>query len=331
MYSLRRLWLSKDKEICQNWKDLMQESGLNSDEEVDFSIGLFDKEELIATGSSKASIIKCLAVKKDYQSENLLVTIVQEIINHFFEENIRHFFLYTKPDNILIFKSLGFKEIVQTDKVLFMEQGVPDFADYTRKLEKVKSSKNIIGSIVMNANPFTKGHQYLVEEASKKCDHVFVFVLTEDLSEFSSFDRLKMVQMGVAHLSNITVLPTDDYIISSATFPTYFLKDELNSSLVETQAKLDATLFKDKIAPVLDISYRFVGEEPFSPTTNLYNEAMKQVFKGSIKLEIIPRKSIEGNIISATKVRKAIKEGNEQLLLEFLPQTTYDYINKMKR
>ena len=331
MYSLRRLWLSKDKEICQNWKELMELSGLNANEAVDFSIGLFDKDTLIATGSSKNNIIKCLAVKKEYQSENLLVTIVQEIINHFYDENIRHFFLYTKPENHLIFKSLGFKEIIQTEKVLFMEQGVPDFTDYMEKLRKVKSNKALIGSIVMNANPFTKGHQYLVEEASKKCEHVFVFVLTEDLSEFSNTDRFEMVQMGVSHLNNITVLPTDDYIISSATFPTYFLTEELNSSLVETQAKLDATLFKDKIAPILDITYRFVGEEPFSPTTNLYNEAMKQVFKGSIQLEIIPRKSIEGNIISATKVRKAIKEGNDKLLLEFLPQTTYDYINKMKR
>jgi len=325
------MWLSKDSETFEKWKNLMTLSGLDTNEEIDYSIGLFDKEHLIATGSTKNNIIKCLAVKKEFQSENLLVTIVQEIINHLRDEDINHFFLYTKPENKLIFKSLGFKEIISTDLVLFMEQGIPGFSDYITKLERVKCDKHPIGSIVMNANPFTKGHQYLVEKAVKKCEHVYVFVLTENLSEFSSVDRFNMVKLGVSHLNNVTVLPTDDYMISSATFPTYFLNGGLNSPLVEAQAMVDATLFKEKIAPILDITYRFVGEEPFSPTTRLYNEAMNNIFKGSIQLEIIPRKSIDGNIISATKVREAIKENNTKLLLDFLPQTTYDYINKMKR
>ena len=38
----------------------------------------------------------------------------------------------------------------------------------------------------MNCNPFTKGHKYLIEKASKENDVVHLFILTEDKSEFST-------------------------------------------------------------------------------------------------------------------------------------------------
>lgn len=331
MYSLRRLWLSRDKEGFEKWKELMVSSGLDTSESLDFSLGLFDKDRLIATGSSKDNIIKCLAVSEDYQSENLLAKIVQELISHLHGENKFHYFLYTKPNNLAVFKSLGFQEIISTDVVSFMEKGIPSFMDYTKKLLDSKVLAKKVGSIVMNANPFTKGHQYLVEQASKECDHVYVFVLTENLSEFSTNDRFEMVKLGTSHLNNVTVLPTDEYIISSATFPTYFLKKDFDSSAVKAQATLDAILFKEKIAPVLNITYRFVGEEPFSPTTDLYNQSLKSIFKNEITLKVIPRIAVNGDIISATKVRQAMKDGNNELLSTFLPTSTYNYLKEMKR
>jgi [citrate (pro-3S)-lyase] ligase len=203
--------------------------------------------------------------------------------------------------------------------------GKPNFSDYLRfLLEKKKIGEG--SGIVMNANPFTKGHQYLVETAAQHSQQVYVFVLSEDHSTFSTADRLAMVRQGVAHLGNVTVIPTDQYMVSSATFPAYFLKDKAELDIAKVQATLDARLFMERIAPLLEIRTRFVGDEPFSKVTEVYNQAMQEVFDDRLHLVILPRLTIDGEAISATKVRQAIKEKNEDVLLKFLPKTTYDFI-----
>ncbi len=78
----------------------------------------------------------------------------------------------------------------------------------------------------MNANPFTLGHQFLVEKAAKECDWLHLFVVQEEGSEFSFFDRFEMIKAGTRHIDNITIHPGSKYIISRATFPTYFIKDQ---------------------------------------------------------------------------------------------------------
>ncbi|KFN91954.1 citrate lyase ligase [Tetragenococcus muriaticus PMC-11-5] len=208
-----------------------------------------------------------------------------------------------------------------------MEQGPEDFSTYLHELYQNKKAGQGAG-IVMNANPFTKGHQYLVDTAAKDNDQVYVFVLSEDHSEFSTEDRVNMVQAGVSHLENVTVFPTRKYIVSQATFPAYFLKDKAELTVAKTQATLDAQIFKEKIAPVLDIHVRYVGDEPYSKVTEVYNQAMQEVFGQELELVVLTRKAIDGNIISATKVRKAIAEQDEKLLLELLPKTTYNYLKK---
>ena len=211
-----------------------------------------------------------------------------------------------------------------------MEQGKPDFADYLGYLTQHKKA-GPASSIVMNANPFTKGHQYLVEKAAQERPHVYVFVLSEDKSLFSKEARFAMVQKGVAHLPNVTVLSTEDYLVSSATFPTYFLKEKAPLEVAAIQATLDATLFKERIAPILEIQQRYVGEEPYSEVTAVYNQAMQQVFGQTITLTIVPRLASDGELISATKVRKAMAEGDKETLKKFLPATSYQYLVEHKK
>lgn len=330
MHSVKRLWLTKDKHAYEQWSFLMDKANLNKNEELDYTIGIYRNETLVATGSYYRNILKCLVVCKDVQSENLLTELVQHLINRLREEGIDHYFLYTKPQNAGIFRSLGFQTIIETTDILFMEQGVPNFQSYLSQLKEAKKEGSGCG-LVMNANPFTKGHQYLVEAASKQSTQVYVFVLSEDRSEFSSEDRLEMVRQGVAHLSNVTVLKTNDYLISSATFPSYFLKDDAVENVAKIQAKLDAQLFKEKIAPVLDIKTRYVGEEPYSRVTNLYNQSMKEVFGTDLELVILPRVSVHGEIISATKVREALRMHDDKRLIDYLPLTTYNYLKKQKK
>lgn len=327
MYKSKRIWLDKDKKGYEAWKKLMVSANLQIEEYLDYTIGIYDGKKLIATGSIAENIIKCVAVCKDYQSENLVNWIITQLVEQLNEEGYFHYFLYTNPERETIFRSLGFKKIIVNEDVLFMEQGPEDFSTYLHELYQNKKAGKGAG-IVMNANPFTKGHQYLVETAAKDNDQVYVFVLSEDHSEFSTEDRVNMVQAGVSHLENVTVFPTRKYIVSQATFPAYFLKDKAELAVAKTQATLDAQIFKEKIAPVLDIHVRYVGDEPYSKVTEVYNQAMQEVFGQELELVVLTRKAIDGNIISATKVRKAIAEQDEKLLLELLPKTTYNYLKK---
>lgn len=150
----------------------------------------------------------------------------------------------------------------------------------------------------MNANPFTLGHAYLLERAASENDRVVLFVLSEDRSLVPFCDRLAMVKAAAARYANVSVVESGSYMISSATFPSYFLKD--GDLVTRTHAALDATLFT-RIAKALTLTRRYVGEEPFSHTTCLYNEALASVLpQNGVELVVVPRKEAQGAAISAS-------------------------------
>ena len=68
----------------------------------------------------------------------------------------------------------------------------------------------------MNANPFTFGHQYLVRLAASQCDWLHVFVVREDVSQFSYRDRYALVKAGVAGIPNLTLHHGSEYMVSRA-------------------------------------------------------------------------------------------------------------------
>jgi [citrate (pro-3S)-lyase] ligase len=178
-----------------------------------------------------------------------------------------------------------------------------------------------IGAAVMNCNPFTLGHRYLIETAAKECDHVYVFVLSEDQSRFSTHDRMEMVRLGTADLANVTVLPTGPYLISNATFPTYFLKDREGASQVH--CKLDIAIFENYFVPKFGITHRYVGTEPLSPVTAQYNEALKENLK-KVTLVEIPRLETGTVPVSASAVRSALDAGED--IRKLVPESTYQYV-----
>lgn len=53
--------------------------------------------------------------------------------------------------------------------------------------------------------------------------------------------RRKLVEAGVAHLPNVVLHDSGPYIISNATFPSYFLKDE--AAVIDGHARLDLAVF----------------------------------------------------------------------------------------
>lgn len=201
--------------------------------------------------------------------------------------------------------------------------------EYKRILTEFYNSKFglKIGSIVMNANPFTLGHRYLIEQAAANCHHLIIFVVQEDKSAFTFGDRLKLVDAGTADLKNVTVIPSGNFIISSLTFSEYFNKSEMQDHVVDSS--LDVTLFAREIAPCLNISVRFVGEEPHDKVTKQYNDIMRAVLPDyGIKFVEIPRREWDGRPISASRVRELLKERNFDEIAKIVPNTTFDYLTE---
>lgn len=177
------------------------------------------------------------------------------------------------------------------------------------------------GVVVMNCNPFTLGHRYLIEQAAKQVERLFVMVVREDCSLFAYAERKSMVEQGVAHLKNVTVIDGSEYAISQATFPTYFLK-RLDDA-ADTQMLLDLDLFRRHIAPALGATVRFVGTEPTDQLTRRYNELMHEVLTD---VREISRLEKEGNAVSASRVRKAMEQGDMSTIRQLVPPTTLPYI-----
>lgn len=234
-----------------------------------------------------------------------------------------HLFLYTKVKSSKFFRDLGFYEIARVeDTLVFMENRRDGFGAYLRDLEKTRTEGKS-AALVMNANPFTLGHQYLVEKAAAACDTLHLFVVSEDASLVPFAVRRKLVEAGVAHLPNVVLHDSGPYIISNATFPSYFLKDE--AAVIDGHARLDLAVFT-KIAAVLNITARYVGEETASQVTGLYNQIMcEQLPKAGIECVVVPRKEANGKAISASTVRQCLQSGDWDTLETLLPRTSLDY------
>ncbi|MGE5630131.1 MAG: adenylyltransferase/cytidyltransferase family protein, partial [Caulobacteraceae bacterium] len=198
-------------------------------------------------------------------------------------------------------------------------------ASYLHSIAEFKRDGAVVSSIVVNCNPFTLGHQYLIEKAASESDILHVFVVWEDKSSFPSSVRYELVKKGTAHLSNVVVHKGKNYVISNATFPSYFLKDY--DEIVETHAHLDLNIFGKYIVPALGINRRYVGEEPYCKVTKAYNTIMKNVLpQYGVKVIEIPRLENENGAISASKVREIIKQGRLDDVCALVPKTTYEYL-----
>lgn len=315
-----------DKKANSAIDKLLQSEGIRRDKNLDYTCAIYDDDyNIIATGSCFGNTLRCMAVSHEHQGEGLMNEIVSHLIQYEFEHKIYNLFLYTKCNSAKFFGDLGFYEIARIDnQIVFMENRRNGFNDYLTELAKTKQDGANIAALVLNANPFTLGHQYLVERASRENDILHLFIVSEDASLVPFDVRKKLVIEGTAHLHNIIYHDTGPYIISSATFPSYFQKDD--SAVIESHANLDLSIFI-RIAKSLGINSRYVGEEPKSLVTGIYNRIMSEKLpEHGIKCVIIPRKTEQdGQVISASNVRQAIKEGDFERIRGLVPESTYKF------
>lgn len=309
-----------------------------------------DGDEILAGGGLDGNVIKCVAVSESARSEGLMNTLVSRLIAIAREEGRESVKVFTKPENEGIFKSLGFALIASSPNAILMENGRGGLPEYRKYLASLaRPGRN--GAIVMNANPFTKGHRYLVEQAASQVDNLYVIVVKEDRSRFPYVERKAMIEAGCAGLDNVVVCEGSDYAISAATFPTYFLK-KLDDA-TDTQIALDLDLFVNHIAKPLGVTVRFAGSEPEDALTRRYNELMAEILPGTsvavvrqdhqpdpelvkgsalrqarrpIDFVEIPRLEQKGKPLSATSLRRALDKGNLKEAMEYIPKSTVPYL-----
>jgi [citrate (pro-3S)-lyase] ligase len=323
-YQFREILMPVEKEMV---KSLLSKHGLKSEDRITHTIGLFDGDLLVATGSIDDNVIKMLAVDAAYQGENLLSIVLTKLVNILNNEKKYKYFVFTKTENKKFFLDYNLFLIYEDDYMILFENKINTIVE---TLHDMKYKLNLKGgstaALVMNCNPMTNGHLYLIETCAKKHDHVLIFLVEENRSVFPYDVRLKILKKSTKQIKNVHVLPSTPYIISRATFPTYFSKSLDEATKRYTQ--LDISLFKTYFMDIFNIDYRYVGTEPLDPLTNLYNQTMKEIL--GEKLIIIDRLSENDQPISASSIRKLIAKKDLSRIKQLVPKATYQFLKSTK-
>ncbi|WP_129598350.1 [citrate (pro-3S)-lyase] ligase [Anaerophilus nitritogenes] len=296
------------------------------DKDVEYTIVAKKDEEIVGTCSYFGKILKCFAVKEGIQGEGIASKLITHITNKLFDEGIYETFIFTKPKNKYIFKGIHYHEVYATDEVVLLEGGMASIEKFIQNMfKKSKLGNEKKAALVMNCNPFTLGHRYIIEKASKENDKVVVFIVEENRSLFPFHVRMDLTKKGIEDLKNVKILPGGNYIISSATFPSYFIREA--DERLKAYTKLDAGIFSKFIAPIFHIQRRYVGTEPYCNVTNEYNQTLHEVLpKEGIEVIEVDRIGRNDKAISASFVRELIKAENWEEMRKLLPNSTYEFL-----
>jgi [citrate (pro-3S)-lyase] ligase len=307
-------------------EQFLQQQGLRLEEDVEYTVIAVKGEKIVGTGSLSGKVLKCIAVESSLQGQGVASRILSELVQEAFRRGRDHLFLFTRPENEKLFTPLGFTPVERMEKEIVLLENRPNgFVHYLVSLREHRVEKGVSGSAVVNCNPFTLGHRYLLEYAASHVSTLHVFVVEEDRSVFPTEVRYRLVQEGTRDIKNLILHRGGPYIISSATFPSYFLKEA--SEGTRLYGRFDATIFGKRICPVLNISRRFVGEEPYCPVTSLYNQCLREILpQYGVQVEVIPRLEKDGRAVSASTVRKLLIEERWEEVKALVPETTFEFL-----
>ncbi len=328
-----RVKRSENKKIA-GITQFLRENDLSIDTTVEIFITVTRNERLIACGGLAGNIIKCVAIDESVRGEGLALTLATELINLAYERFCTQLFIYTKTQNEALFKQCGFFTLARVPGVMvLMENNATRLQQYASYLTTQRRDGNKIGCIVMNANPFTRGHRYLVQQAAAQCDWLHLFLVKEDTSRFPYEDRLALVRAGTADIEKLTVHRGSEYLISRATFPCYFIKEQ--SVINHCYTEIDLQIFRNHLAPALGITHRFVGTEPFCKVTASYNADMRRILQDPanpappVQLVEIERLQYHDIAISASWVRKLLVKRDFATIEQLVPEATARYLHRM--
>lgn len=319
MFQIKEVVLEEERQILI---EFLRSANMDYEWDITYSILVYDEETLIATASLSNNVMKCFLVRTEFLHHNITNMMLHHLVHVLQEQHIDHYFVFTSPFNEQVFTSLHMKRIVKTMNTVLLEGGeyITDVLKNLKETYKVSSHKK--AAVIINANPMTNGHLYLIETAAKENKEVLVFVVSEDLSSFPFKDRFAIIQEACKHLPNVTVLPTLSYLVSKLTFPKYFLKED--QLIQDEQTLVDVLVYKEFYAKIFRINRRYLGEEPYSYNTAKYNQVLKNYLGQNVV--IIPRKEKDHKAISASLVRQMIKTNKLEKIKEYVPQATFEYL-----
>lgn len=307
-------------------EEFLKSFGLVLDADVEYTAVAKKDDEIVGTCSYSGRVLKCFAVKEELQGEGIAAKLITHVTDKLFDMGIYETFIFTKPKNKGIFMGLGYNEVYSTKGVSLLEGGMANInKSINRMLKKSGLGNGKKAGLVMNCNPFTLGHRYIIESAAADNEEVVVFIVEAEKSLFPFEVRLELVKQGTQYLKNVHVIPGGNYIISSNTFPSYFLRQEDERILEYT--RLDAGIFGRYIAPVFNINRRYVGTEPYCKVTNSYNNALMEILPScGVEVKLVERIVMNGAAVSASSVRELIKSDGWEEIKEIVPQATYDFL-----
>ena len=310
---------------------LLGKCGLDYEDGIEAFVVCRPQRQVIACGGLESNIVKCVAVDPDYRGESLSLKTLSEAMQLAFERGHSHLFLYTMPENAAFFRGCGFYPLVEVPGYATLMENTPvGIRSYCARLGAQRRQGAVIGAIVMNANPFTLGHRYLVSQAAEVCDWLHVFVVAEDASLISYRDRYRLVETGIRDIAKVTLHHGSQYMVSRATFPAYFFKEK--GMVGACRTAMDLLLFRNYIAPALGITQRHVGSEPFCATTRKYNKDMiywlQEAPTGApaVKVIEIPRSVKQGSPVSASEVRRLLAAGEFERIAALVPPATLELL-----
>lgn len=310
--------------------------GLDFEDDVELSALVYEGDTAIASASLAGDVIKCVGVLAGHEGEGAAARAVSAVMDEARAKGRQRLFVYTRPKNRSIFESLGFTVLAAVDPagtnpdsadggVMLLESDPRAFEAWANAIRLTLPGGKADGAAVVNCNPFTLGHRYLLERAAAACKTLLVLVVSGDRSSFPGAVREALVRAGTATLGNVVVASGGSYCVSNATFPAYYLKEK--SQAAGLQAALDAELFASRIAPAFGIQKRFVGTEPYCQVTAAYNRAMAAILpRHGVELVELARTESGGAAISASAVRAALKDGDLERVATLVPATTLDWL-----
>ena len=310
----------------RRWEALVTSASLLPGEEPSYVVGVTDCDgNLAGTASLDGDIIKYVAIGKEYRGEAIMNSLISHLVSYAASMGINKLFVFTKPEYERLFASLNFKTVGRSEYAVLLENCRDGIESYAGLLEKCRrealpDGQGTAGVIVMNANPPTQGHLHLIRQSAAKVDHLFVIPLADNVeTRFSYEARRKALMVMTENIGNVTVLPGSPYCISRFTFPTYFIKKV--SDQTDAYITLDLDIFLRHIAPALNASVRFVGEEPDDDLTARYNLLMTKILPlAGVRVEVIRRiTDVNGVTISASKIRKALEAGRLRHIVHMIP------------
>jgi [citrate (pro-3S)-lyase] ligase len=317
---LRHIDLSVPR-LRKEWEAFLQLHQLTPTA-ADTVVGLYDASDtLVGCASLCRGVIQCVAVDDALQGEGLTNSLISYLRELASQQGVDDLMIFTKPEYRSTFESLAFTTIATAPHAVLLEsnpRGLKRYLDYLRLLTNDIDTTHV-GVVVMNVNPFTLGHQHLIELAASMVSHLFVIpVGNDDRTLFPYRLRKRMLSRGVSHLYNVSICEASPYAVSQATFPSYFIKEA--DRLTDTHITLDLDIFTCHIAPALGATVRFAGTEPTDKVTARYNELMAQLLpKHGIEFHEIPRRKNGDDVISASRVRSNLARHHVAEALRDLP------------